>query len=186
MMPQKKNPDSLELVRGKTGRVYGNLMSLLTVMKGVPLTYSKDMQEDKEAFFDTVDTVWISLEVFTGAWSSMKVNSERMKASLDGMILATDLADYLARKGLPFRTCHHVVGRLVKRAGETGKTLVDLDLETLRAESEVFEEDVAEILTAENSTSMRNIQGGTGRNAVMAQTAKGWNLLAERIKETEL
>ena len=186
MMPQKKNPDSLELVRGKTGRVYGNLMSLLTVMKGVPLTYSKDMQEDKEAFFDTIDTVWISLEVFTGAWASMKVDPQKMQASLDGMVLATDLADYLARKGLPFRTCHQVVGRLVKFAVENGKSLEQLDLATLRGESDVFEEDVAEVLVAENSIARRNIPGGTGREAVMGQTAKGWRLLAERIKETEL
>jgi argininosuccinate lyase len=186
MMPQKKNPDSLELVRGKTGRVYGNLMSLLTVMKGVPLTYSKDMQEDKEAFFDTVDTIWISLEVFSGAWASMIVDPERMQGSLDGMILATDLADYLAKKGLPFRTCHQVVGRLVKFALENGKSLEELDLETLRTESEVFEEDVADVLIAENSVDKRNTPGGTGRNAVMVQTAKGWGLLAERIRETEV
>ncbi|MDA0748814.1 MAG: argininosuccinate lyase, partial [bacterium] len=185
MMPQKKNPDSLELVRGKTGRVYGNLMSLLTVMKGLPLTYAKDMQEDKEAFFDTVDTVCIALEVFAGAWTTMTVRQERMSEALDGMILATDLADYLVRKGVPFRECHRVVGRLVRKALDAGKRLEELDLEELQAESTDFEADVRDLLSAERSTSLRDLPGGTGRTSVRNQTASGWRLLAARIKEAE-
>lgn len=185
MMPQKKNPDSLELVRGKAGRVYGNLVSLLTVMKGLPLTYSKDLQEDKEAFFDTVDTVWISLEVFAGAWESMGVDAARMAGALDGTVLATDLADYLVQKGVPFRTSHRVVGRLVRRALEAGVRLEALDLEALRAESEAFGEDVREVLSAEQSTAVRDLPGGTGRRSVQAQVRRGWKLLAARIREAE-
>ena len=171
MMPQKKNPDSLELVRGKTGRVYGNLTALLTVMKGVPLSYSKDMQEDKEPLFDTIDTLWMSLEVFTGAWSTMRIRVDRMRSGLDGAILATDLADYLSRKGLPFRDCHHIVGRLVRRALEAGKRLDELDLEAFRSESDVFEDDVVDVLTPEQSTDGRNVHGGTGRGALAEQIA---------------
>ncbi len=185
MMPQKVNPDSLELVRGKTGRVYGNLTSLLTVMKGMPLTYAKDMQEDKEPFFDTVDTVWMALEVFAGAWATMSVHKGRMSTALDGMILATDLADYLVRKGMPFRACHQVVGKLVRTALERGMRLEDLDLETFQAASDRFEADVEEVLSPERSTALRDLPGGTGRKAVQDQIAAGWQRLAERIKEAE-
>ena len=170
-MPQKKNPDSLELVRGKTGRVYGNLTTLLTVMKGLPLTYSKDMQEDKEPLFDTIDTLWMSLEVFAGAWATMQIRTERMRSGLDGAILATDLADYLSRKGLPFRDCHHIVGRLVRKSIDAGKRLEELDLETLRSESDAFEEDVVDVLTPEHSTDARSVRGGTGRDALIEQIA---------------
>ena len=185
MMPQKKNPDSLELVRGKTGRVYGNLMSLLTVMKGIPLTYAKDMQEDKEPFFDTVDTVWMALEVFAGAWSTMEIRPERMAAALDGMILATDLADYLTRKGVPFRECHRLVGRLVRMSIEAGKRLEELDLKTLRSVSERFETDVHGVLSPERSTALRDLPGGTGREAVSRQIAEGRQVLGNRSKEAE-
>lgn len=182
LMPQKKNPDSLELVRGKTGRVYGNLLSLLTVMKGLPLTYAKDMQEDKESFFDTVDTLWEALEVFAGAWETMKVCKERMVEALDGMILATDLADYLTRKGMPFRECHRVVGHLVRLAKMEKKRLEDLDLETFRSVSEWFEIDVHEILSPERSMSYRNLCGGTGREAVKRQIKSGREILAAHSK----
>lgn len=181
MMPQKKNPDSLELVRGKTGRVYGNLMSLLTVMKAIPLTYAKDMQEDKEPFFDTVDTIHISLDVFAGAWETMVVKGERMAAALDGMILATDLADYLVQKGVPFRTCHRIVGELVRTALDQGVRLEALDLETLQAASGAFDKDVKDVLSAEQSTEQRSLYGGTGRDSVMKQIASGQALLASRI-----
>ena len=169
MMPQKKNPDSLELVRGKTGRVYGNLASLLTVMKGVPLTYSKDMQEDKEPLFDTIDTLWMCLAVFTGAWSTMRIRPDRMRSGLDGAILATDLADYLSRKGVPFRDCHRIVGRLVRESLDEGKRLDELGLDSLRAVSAVFEADVSSVLSPENSTNDRNLPGGTGRDAIVRQ-----------------
>lgn len=180
MMPQKKNPDSLELVRGKTGRVYGNLVTLLTVMKGIPLTYAKDMQEDKEPLFDTVDTVWMSLDVFAGVWETMALNADRTASALDGMILATDLADYLTRKGVPFRECHHIVGGLVKTAIAEGVRLEDLPMATLTAASDAFGEDVREVLTPAASTNARDVDGGTSRRSVEAQIAEGRRLLDER------
>ncbi len=180
MMPQKKNPDSLELVRGKTGRVYGNLMSLLTVMKAIPLTYAKDMQEDKEPFFDTVDTVQVSLSVFAGAWETMMVKKSRMKEALDGMILATDLADYLVKKGVPFRTCHRIVGELVRTSLSRGMRLEELNLATLKAASDDFADDVIDILSAEHSTALRNLDGGTGKESVLRQIAAGKRLLTAR------
>ena len=186
MMPQKKNPDSLELIRGKTGRVYGNLMALLTVMKGIPLTYAKDMQEDKEPLFDTVDTVWMCLEVFAAAWTTMKVNVDRLSKATDGTILATDLADYLVRKGVAFRESHGIVGRLVRQALNDGKRLDELSLETLTSASRAFGEDVVQVLSPETSTEARGLPGGTGRDAILRQTARGWRLLAERVKEAEL
>ncbi len=179
MMPQKKNPDSLELVRGKTGRVYGNLMSLLTVMKGVPLTYAKDMQEDKEPVFDTAETVHVSLSVFAGVWQTLKIKGERMADALDGSILATDLADYLARKGVPFRRCHRIVGELVRTALARGQKLETLDLATLRTACEVFDADVRAVLSAEASTDLRNLDGGTGHEAVLRQIEVGRRLLTD-------
>ena len=173
MMPQKKNPDSLELIRGKTGRVFGNLMSLLTVMKGLSLTYSKDLQEDKEAFFDTVDTINQSLVVFAGAWETMTVMSERMRETLDGTVVATDLADYLVRKGLPFRETHRIVGGLVRKALSQGTRLDDLDLQTLRSACDLFEADVAESLRIEDGIDRRDLEGGTGYRAVLAQIREG-------------
>jgi len=180
MMPQKKNPDSLELVRGKTGRVYGNLMTLLTVMKGIPLTYAKDMQEDKEPLFDTVETVAMSLDVFSGVWETMSIRSDRTASALDGQILATDLADYLTRKGVPFRECHHIVGGLVRQAIEDGVRLESLTLDTLRAASDAFEADVQTVMTPEASTSARDVDGGTSRRSVGQQIASGRTLLDNR------
>jgi argininosuccinate lyase len=179
MMPQKKNPDSLELVRGKTGRVYGNLTSLLTAMKGVSLAYAKDMQEDKEPVFDTAETVQMSLSVFAGVWQTIKIKGDRMADAIDGTILATDLADYLVRKGVPFRQCHRIVGELVKTALAHGQKLEELDLPTLRAASEVFDTDVQEILSAEASTAQRNLDGGTGRDSVLRQIEAGRRLLTD-------
>ena len=158
-------------------RVYGNLMSLLTVMKGVPLTYAKDMQEDKEPVFDTLETVQMSVAVFAGAWKTMKVNGERMAGALDGMILATDLADYLVRKGVPFRTCHRIVGELVRTALDRGQRLEDLDLATLQTASDVFDADVKDILSSEASTAQRNLDGGTGRDSVLKQIEMGRQIL---------
>ncbi len=182
MMPQKRNPDALELVRGKTGRVYGNLISLLTVMKGIPLTYAKDMQEDKEPLFDTVDTVCSVLEVVAGAWKTLRVRQERINSQMDGMILATDLADYLARKGLPFRECHGIVGRLVRSASEMGKRLEELDLGTLRTASDAFGPDVSDLLSPEKSTSRRELRGGTGKRAVTQQISEARRVLESRIQ----
>jgi len=183
MLPQKKNPDSLELVRGKSGRVFGNLMALLTVMKGLPLSYGKDMQEDKEPVFDTVDTVWICLDVLAGAWESMQVRGERMRAALDGSILATELADYLVLKGMPFRESHHVVGGLVKTLSDKGKRLEDLDAPTLKAASALFEADALEFLTPEASTKRRNLPGGTGPDSVAVQIERARELMKGRTDQ---
>ena len=180
MMPQKKNPDSLELIRGKTGRVYGNLIALLTVMKGIPLTYAKDMQEDKEPLFDTVETLGISLDVFAAVWETMRLDSDRAAAAMDGTILATDLADYLTRKGVPFRECHRIVGGIVKRALEEGVRLESLLLDVLREASDVFEDDVRKVLTHSASTEARDVEGGTSKRSVETQIARGESILEER------
>ncbi len=179
MMPQKKNPDALELVRGKTGRVYGGLMALLTTMKGIPLTYAKDMQEDKEPFFDALDTVDDCLQVFAGAWSTMSLYPQRMEAALDDGMLATDLADYLVRRGLPFRQAHHVVGRLVRRTLERQTRLTGLELDDLRRESDLFQDDVLHYLNHRHSVELRNIPGGTGPGAVADQLAAARRRLQE-------
>jgi len=178
MMPQKKNPDSLELVRGKTGRVYGDLVSLLTTMKAAPLTYSKDMQEDKEPLFDALDTVSMCLQVFAGAWASMELKAERMESVVDSGALATDLADYLVHKGLPFREAHHVIGALVRSALEAGSALTDLTLEDLQQASPAFAADALELLNLRRSLQLRNIEGGTGPEAVRVQLTRAREVLA--------
>lgn len=169
MMPQKKNPDSLELVRGKTGRVYGDLVGLLTTMKGIPLTYAKDMQEDKEPFLDALETVQDCLEVFAGAWETLQLRPARMEAAIDSGVLATDLADYLVRRGMPFREAHHAVGRLVRWALEQGKQLTGLSLQELQAHSDAFAADALDVLDVRHSLGLRNIEGGTGPEAVRQQ-----------------
>jgi len=178
MMPQKKNPDSLELVRGKTGRVYGSLVALLTTMKAVPLTYSKDLQEDKEPLFDALDTVDICLEVFAGAWQGMQVRGEQMEKKVDSMALATDLADYLVRQGMPFRDAHRVIGNLVAGALADGRALTDFSLAELQSHSEQFGEDALALLDVRHSLSLRNIEGGTGPQAVAEQLQKARQILA--------
>jgi argininosuccinate lyase len=178
MMPQKKNPDSLELIRGKTGRVYGSLVALLTTMKAVPLTYSKDMQEDKEPLFDALDTVDICLEVFAGAWQGMQVRGEQMEKKVDSMALATDLADYLVRQGMPFRDAHRVIGNLVAGVIADGQTLTDFSLAELQSHSEQFGEDALALLDVRHSLSLRNIEGGTGPQAVAEQLQKARRILA--------
>ena len=178
MMPQKKNPDSLELVRGKTGRVYGSMVALLTTMKAVPLTYSKDMQEDKEPLFDALETVDICLEVFAGAWQGMQVRGEQMEKKVDPMALATDLADYLVRQGMPFRDAHRVVGNLVAGALAAGRVLTDFNLAELQSHSEQFGEDALALLDVRHSLSLRNIEGGTGPQVVAEQLQKARRILA--------
>ncbi len=161
IMPQKKNPDVAELVRGKTGRVYGDLMSLLTVMKGLPLAYNKDMQEDKEPVFDAIDTVEMVVPVFTAMLDTMTVLPENMRrAAGRGFINATDCADYLTKKGMPFRDAYTAVGRLVAVCSAQGKTLEELALEELKAVSDLFEADVYEALNLENCMALRNSWGG--------------------------
>ena len=161
IMPQKKNPDVAELVRGKTGRVYGSLITLLTIMKGLPLAYNKDMQEDKEPVFDAVDTVKLCLPVFTGMIATMKVLPENMRrAASAGFINATDCADYLTKKGLPFRDAYTAVGNLVYYCTERGKGLEDLSLEELRQISPLFDGDVYEALGLEACMGQRKSWGG--------------------------
>lgn len=176
-MPQKKNPDVAELTRGKTGRVYGNLFSLLTVMKGLPLAYNRDMQEDKEGLFDTVDTLVSSLEVFVGLVETMKVNSERMQNATRGSyLLATDMADYLVRKGLPFRQAHSVVGEVVQYAIGKSRSFQELTLDEYRRFSPLFAEDVYDI-TMETSVAARNAVGGTAPEQVAAALARARKLV---------
>ena len=166
IMPQKKNPDVAELVRGKTGRVYGKLMALLVTMKGLPLAYNRDMQEDKEGFFDTVDTLLSTLEVFTGMVKTLRVKAENTgQAAKRGYILATDLADYLVKKGEPFRTAHNIVGRLVSYAMEKGKSFSELKLTEYKGFSPLFGEDVYSI-TVESSIASKDIIGGTAPRQV--------------------
>ncbi|BDG46158.1 MULTISPECIES: argininosuccinate lyase [Parageobacillus] len=163
IMPQKKNPDMAELIRGKTGRVYGNLLALLTVMKGTPLAYNKDMQEDKEGMFDTVKTVTGSLKIFTGMIKTMKVNVDVMeKATKQDFSNATELADYLANKGVPFREAHEIVGKLVLTCIERGVFLADLPLEAYKEASPLFEDDIYEALKPYTAVNRRNSAGGTG------------------------
>lgn len=162
IMPQKKNPDVPELVRGKTGRVVGHLTALLMVLKGLPLAYNKDLQEDKEALFDTADTVCASLKIFTGLIATLKVNEGRMLAAARGdFSTATDLADYLACRGMPFREAHAVVGRLVQKCLAAGKALEDLTLDELQAASPLFGPDALAVLQVEHSVARRTSRGGT-------------------------
>jgi argininosuccinate lyase len=169
IMPQKKNPDLPELVRGKTGRVYGNLTAVLTAMKGLPLSYNKDMQEDKERLFDTVDTVTDSLEVMTRLLRRLSFRGEAMKSAVEkGFLVATDLADYLVLKGVTFRKAHEAVGRMVVYAFERGLELRELTLEEMRNFSSGIEEDVYEWLDPAACVARRNLPGGTGPEAVKA------------------
>ncbi len=162
MMPQKKNPDVAELVRGKTGRVYGSLVALLTTMKGLPLAYNRDMQEDKAPLFDAVDTLATSLAVMTAMVPRLGVRADRMRAAADaGYTLATELADYLATRGVPFRDAHAVVGAIVRRAIAEGRPLASFDLGELRRFSPAFDADVAEWLTPEAAVARRSATGGT-------------------------
>ena len=161
IMPQKRNPDFAEIARGKTGRVYGNLVALLTLLKGLPLTYNRDLQEDKEGFFDTIDSLLGTLEVMAGMVFTLSVNAQRMRQSLEASyVLATDLADYLAMKGMPFREAHGVVARLSSHAAGEGKLLHELPLDTYRRFSGLFDEDVLSI-SVESSVAARDVPGGT-------------------------
>ena len=172
IMPQKKNSDMAELVRGKTGRVYGDLMGTLTMLKGLPLAYNKDMQEDKEAIFDAFDTVDICLDVFTPMLATMKVNKPAMyKAAQEGFINATDLADYLVKKGLPFRTAYKIVGQLVAECIEKKTVLEELPLSRYKEIHELFDEDLFAAIDLETCVETRTSAGGTGRDSVMTQIA---------------
>jgi argininosuccinate lyase len=178
MMPQKKNPDSLELVRGKTGRVFGDLVSLLTAMKGLGLTYGKDLQEDKEPVFDAFSTADDCLDVFASAWSTMAVKADRMEQAIDAGTLATELADFLVERGVPFREGHHVVGAVVRAAAESGRKLTDLSLEDLQQHHKAFDHEILSRLDPRASLNRRNLPGGTGPAAVQAQLAQAQKILA--------
>ena len=186
LMPQKKNPDIAEISRGKTGRVYGALMSILTVCKGLPLTYNRDLQEDKEGLFDAIDTVEAILSVYPHMIETMKVNSERMaQAASDPGLMATDLAEELVRKGVPFRHAHHKVGALVRFAAEHGKPLNEVTLEEMKSVFPEADEPMLSIFSAENAVARREVFGGTGFGQVAAQI-DFWNReFAESGRKTE-
>ena len=180
IMPQKKNPDVAELVRGKTGRVYGSLIGLLTTMKSLPLAYNKDMQEDKEPVFDTIDTVKMCIPVFAAMLDTMKVLPQNMrKAANRGFINATDCADYLAKRGMPFRDAYKITGQLVYRCTESGKTLEELSLAELQEISPLFGEDVYDALSMETCVSQRNSYGGPS----MSETTRQISLLKSFLAE---
>jgi argininosuccinate lyase len=167
IMPQKKNPDVPELIRGKSGRVFGHLIALLTLMKGQPLAYNRDNQEDKEPLFDTIDTLKACLNVFTALMTALRPNRDIMRAAAKlGYSTATDLADYLVRKGVPFRSAHEIVGKIVAHALKHNAELIHLDLETLRNFSPLIESDVFAVLTVEGSVAARNHYGGTAPQQV--------------------
>ncbi len=189
IMPQKKNPDVPEIVRGKTGRVYGNLMSLLTLMKSLPLSYNRDLQEDKERLFDTVKTVQGSLKVFAPMLKQLRFNREAMAAAVrGGFLTATDLADYLAQRGMPFRSAHEVVGRIVAHCERAGLSLWDLDLPALKSFSSKFGADALACLSIEASVKSRRCEGGTAPARVRTAVRAADRLLArrERFVEQEL
>jgi len=177
-MPQKKNPDVPELMRGKTGRVYGALFSMLTIIKGQPLAYNKDNQEDKEPLFDTADTLRDVLTLLAELLGGLKARPDRMKAALaEGHATATDLADYLVRKGLPFRDAHEAVARAVREADKLGKELPALPLATLKSFSPLVGDDVYAVLTPEGSVASRKHIGGTAPEAVKAAIARARKVL---------
>ncbi len=181
MMPQKKNPDVPELVRGKTGRINGHLVGLLTLMKGQPLAYNKDNQEDKEPLFDTVDTLATTLRIYAEMVGGITVDKTAMRrAAMEGYATATDLADYLVKKGVPFREAHEVVARAVRRAAEKGVDLAQLDLAELKQFSGLIEADVTEKLSLEGSLAARDHVGGTAPNQVRAAIARARARLAGR------
>lgn len=169
IMPQKRNPDSMELVRGKTGRLVGNLTRLLVVSKGLPSTYDKDLQEDKEPLFDTLDTLAMLLPITAGVIETLEVNPDAMRAALDDGLLATDLADYLVKKGLPFRQAHHIVGQAVLLAERQDVGLSALSLGALQELCPAFDVDVTDVLSFEGSVEARDVIGGTARSAVEEQ-----------------
>ena len=172
LMPQKKNADALELLRGKSGRVLGNLTGLMTTLKGLPTSYNKDLQEDKEPLFDAVENVAGSLQIATGVISTLTVNGHALRGALSTEMLSTDLAEYLVRKGVPFRETHHIAGAAVRMAENQAIPLAQLSLDDLRTLHDSFEEDVSEVWNFETSVERRDVDGGTSKRAVLAQVAQ--------------
>ncbi len=186
LMPQKKNPDSLELIRGKSGRVVGALTGLLTTLKGQPLTYNKDSQEDKEPLFDTVDTLTMTLPIAAGVIETLSLNPAAMYEAMDSAMLATELADYLVGKGMPFRQAHHLVGQIVQQAIALEQPLSSFPLAAYRQFSELFERDVHEWLTFKRAADRRESAGGTGAQAVRTQFEALRQLVeSERVSDGE-
>jgi argininosuccinate lyase len=182
IMPQKKNPDMAELVRGKSGRVIGDLVSLLVLMKGLPLSYNRDMQEDKRPVFDAFDTVSDGLDVLAGALATARFRADRMRtALLEGFVDATEVADWLAARGVPFREAHHVSGRLVRRCIERGLVLATLPLEDWRAEHPLFDESVLTAIEPEVAVERRDVEGGPKKARVQAEIAALFERLAPRV-----
>ena len=180
IMPQKKNPDVAELIRGKTGRVYGSLITLLTMMKSLPLAYNKDMQEDKEQVFDAVDTVMLCLPVFSEMIKTMKINKENMlEGAKGGFTNATDIADYLVRRGVPFRDSHEVVGKMVALAERLSKKLDEFTMEEFKSCSELIEEDIYRAISMETCVEGRNLIGGPAKARTKAEIEEGYKFLAE-------
>ncbi|WHY87537.1 argininosuccinate lyase [Neobacillus novalis] len=183
IMPQKKNPDVPELLRGKTGRTYGNLIGLLTVLKGLPLAYNKDLQEDKEGMFDTVETLEGSLKLLAPMIETMTVNKDVMRKVINNDFSnATDIADYLVRKGLPFREAHEVIGKIVLFAIQSNKFLLDLTFEEFQEFSPLFEDDIYTVLAPEHVVAVRNSFGGTAPDQVMKQIKLAENLVTRSIR----
>lgn len=184
IMPQKKNPDIAEKIRGKTGRMYGNLMAMLTIMKGIPLAYNTDLSEDKEQVFDSIDTLLDSLAIMTPMIAKMRVNAPKMRASADlGYANATDLADYLAKKGIPFREAHHIVGAMVNYGIKHGKRLDDFTMEEYRSFSDRIEEDIREEINLETCVRARRSFGGTAPERVAEQLGRAEAVLAREDEE---
>ena len=180
MMPQKKNPDVAELTRGKTGRVYGDLIALLTVLKGLPLSYNRDLQEDKESVFDAADTVRQTLEILAPMLRAIKFRPERMRAAAnDGFLNATDLAEYLVTKKVPFRDAHEIVGRIIKECLEEGKRLEEMPIERLRIYSRAFEADVSKYISLEACVERRRSLGGTSSRLVAEAVRKAKRTLRQ-------
>lgn len=178
IMPQKKNPDAAELVRGKTGRVFGNLMSILTVMKGLPLAYNKDMQEDKEGLFDTIDTLEISLEIYISMLKETKFLSENMRKAVKfGYLNATDVADYLVHKGLSFRDCHEIAGKITSYCIDKNIAIEDMEISEFKAFNDLFEEDVYEAIDIENVIEGKKSYGSTSKKSVLHSIECGEELL---------
>ncbi len=177
IMPQKKNPDAAELLRGKAGRVVGDLVSLVTMLKGLPHAYNKDMQEDKEPLFDAIDTVTVALTVFTAIWETLDVRGDRVQESMDDAMLSTDLADYLTRCGVPFREGHGIVAALVDEAMNRGCSLRDLPLDLYRRHSEHFDEATIRQLRFDDSADKRALPGGTGKESVERQLEQAREIL---------
>jgi argininosuccinate lyase len=181
MMPQKKNPDSFELIKGKTGRVYGGLFAILTVLKGLPLAYCRDLQEDKEPLFDSIRTVESCLGIAEGAIRTLTFDTGRMVAVMDPSMYATDAADYLTMKGMPFRTAHEIAGRLVARAQKDGMTLAGLPLDVFQEYSDLFSRDVKDLFNPAASTGRRSVHGGAARESLLAQIARAKTVLSKEV-----